>query len=157
MKIKWKTLIICILVPLAVGVLSGLLSGGSIDAFRALNKPPLSPPGWVFPVVWPILYILMGLASYFVLTSDAPKKQITSAINFYFLQLAFNFFWSILFFNFGLYLFSFIWLIALWILIIITTIKFYSVSHTAGYLMLPYLLWVTFAAYLNLAIYLLNK
>ena len=157
MKIKWKTLIICILIPVLVGVLSGLLTQGSMESFQELNKPVLSPPGWIFPIVWPILYVLMGLASYFVLTSGAPQKQITSALNFYFLQLVFNFFWSILFFNFGLYLFSFIWLIALWILIIITTIKFYSVSHTAGYLMLPYLLWVTFAGYLNLSIYLLNK
>lgn len=156
MKIQWKKLIPCVLVPLAVGALSALLSGGGMEAFEAMNKPTLSPPAWVFPVVWTILYVLMGVASCLVLHSDAPKEQVSPALNFYFIQLAFNFLWSIFFFNFGWYLFSFIWLVALWILIVITTVKFYNISKTAGYLMLPYLLWVAFAGYLNLSIYFLN-
>lgn len=156
MKIKWKAFIICIAIPLAVGGLSALLSRGSMETFSALNKPPLSPPGWLFPVVWTILYVLMGVASYLVFTSDADTADKEKALTVYGYQLIFNFFWSLWFFNLSLYLFSFIWLVVLWILIIITTVRFFRISKTAGYLMVPYLAWVTFAGYLNLGIYLLN-
>ena len=153
LKIQWKKLILCIAIPLAVGGISALLTSSGMEAFQALNKPPLSPPGWLFPVVWTLLYILMGIASYLVLTSGKPSR---SALTFYGLQLLFNFFWSIIFFNLERYLFAFVWLIALWILIFITTVLFYKISKPAGYLMIPYLLWVAFAGYLNLFIYLLN-
>ncbi len=156
MKIQWKKLIICILIPLLVGIVSGLISGGGMAAFEEINKPPLSPPGWLFPVVWTVLYILMGIASYLVLTSGAKKRDIENAITVYGLQLFFNFFWSIIFFNFELYTFAFVWLLALWVLIIITTVRFGRVSKPAAYLMIPYILWVTFAAYLNLGIAILN-
>lgn len=154
MKIQWKEGLICILVPLTVGNLSALFAGNSMEAFQSFNQPFLSPPGWVFPVVWTILYIFMGIASCFVLSSGKPSR---TALVFYGIQLAVNFFWSIFFFTFEWYLFSFIWLILLWILILITTVLFYQISKPAGRLMLPYLLWVTFAGYLNLAIFLLNK
>ena len=147
---------ICILVPLIVGGLSALLSGGGMKIFGELNKPPLSPPGWLFPVVWTILYILMGIASYLVLSSGARREQIDKAIAVYAYQLMVNFLWSILFFDFQWYLFSFLWLILLWILIVITTLRFYRISKTAGYLMIPYLIWVTFAGYLNFGIWYLN-
>lgn len=127
-----------------------------METFSALNKPPLSPPGWLFPVVWTILYVLMGVASYLVFTSDADTADKEKALTVYGYQLIFNFFWSLWFFNLSLYLFSFIWLVVLWILIIITTVRFFRISKTAGYLMVPYLAWVTFAGYLNLGIYLLN-
>jgi len=153
LKINWKKLIICILIPLAVGGLSALLTGDGMETFGSLNKPPLSPPAWLFPVAWTILYILMGVASYLVLTSGKPSGK---ALTVYGVQLVFNFFWSIIFFNLELYLFAFIWLVALWILILATAYLFYEISKPAGYLMLPYLLWVTFAGYLNLSIYLLN-
>lgn len=153
MKKQWKTLILCIAVPLAVGVLSALLTRNSMQMFDSLNKPKLAPPGWLFPVAWTILYILMGIASYFVITSRKPNG---SALITYGLQLIFNFFWSIIFFNLNLYLFAFIWLVILWLLILKTTIKFYQISEPAGNLMIPYLLWVAFAGYLNLSIYLLN-
>ncbi|MBE5767645.1 MAG: tryptophan-rich sensory protein [Clostridiales bacterium] len=156
MKIDKKLLIVCLVVPLAVGGIAALLTGGGMDTFETLSKPPLSPPGWLFPVVWTILYILMGVASYLVLTSGAARTDISRAILFYALQLALNFFWPILFFSFSAYLFAFIWLIALWILILIALILFYRISMAAGGLMIPYLLWVTFAGYLNLGIYLLN-
>lgn len=152
-KIQWKLFIICVLIPLAVGGLSALLSGGGMEAFKSLNKPPLSPPGWLFPVVWTILYILMGIASYLVITSDKPNPR---GLLLYVVQLVFNFLWSILFFNKQLYLFSFIWLVILWLLILATTMLFYRSSKTAGYLMIPYLVWVAFAGYLNFGIYLLN-
>lgn len=153
MKIQWKKLILCIALPLAVGGLSALLTRNSMEAFQALNKPLLSPPGWLFPVAWTVLYILMGIASYLVLTSGKSNR---SALTVYGIQLVFNFFWSIIFFNFEAYLFSFIWLIILWILIFITMLMFFRISESAGYLLLPYLLWVTFAGYLNWSIYLLN-
>lgn len=153
MKIQWKKLIICVAIPLVVGGLSALLTRNSMEAFGSINKPILAPPGWLFPVVWTILYILMGIASYLVLTS---KKPNATALTTYVIQLAFNFFWSIIFFNLELYLFAFIWLILLWLLILKTAILFYQISEPAGYLMIPYLLWVTFAGYLNLFIYFLN-
>ena len=156
MKQKWKQLIVCLLIPLAVGALSALLSGGGMAAFDQMNKPPLSPPGWLFPVVWTVLYLLMGFASWLVLTSGAPQPKIRKALIAYGLQLAVNFFWSIIFFGAELYLFAFVWLLLLWMLIIWTMVKFYDIRQLAGELLLPYLLWVTFAGYLNLAIYLLN-
>lgn len=153
MTIQWKKLFICIAIPLAVGGLSALLTQNSMKTFEAVTKPPLSPPGWLFPLVWTTLYILMGIASYLVLTSEKPNRV---ALTVYGIQLVFNFFWSIIFFNLGLYWFAFLWLIVLWLLILDTTILFYEISKPAGYLMLPYLLWVTFAGYLNFAIFLLN-
>lgn len=155
MKIKKKPFIIAILLPLAVGGLSALLAGGMSD-FETVNKPPLSPPGWLFPVVWTILYIAMGLASYLVYVSTAPAFKKNSALLCYGMQLFFNFMWSIIFFRWKLYLFAFIWLLILLALIICTAVKFYKISSIAGYLLIPYILWVSFAAYLNLGIYILN-
>ena len=156
MKQNRRQLLICIAIPLAVGGLSAWLTRGSMDTFAALNKPPLSPPGWLFPVVWTILFVLMGLASYLVLKSGKPQQKVNRALRLYGIQLGVNFFWSVFFFNLSLYLFSFIWLILLWILILVTTIRFRRLSQPAGMLMLPYLLWVAFAGYLNLGISLLN-
>lgn len=156
MKIKWKTLLICIAIPLFVGGLAGFISRGSMSAFAVLNQPPLSPPGWLFPVVWTILYTLMGIASYIVLTSGAPQEDTSKAIKLYGWQLLFNFFWVFWFFNLQLYFFSFVWLIALWLLILATIVSFSRISRLAAYLTIPYLLWVTFAGYLNLGIALLN-
>ena len=156
LKINKKLLIICLVIPLAVGGIAALLTGGGMDTFETLNQPPLSPPGWLFPVVWTILYILMGIASYLVLTSGKPQESIQRALVLYGIQLAFNFLWPIFFFSLSAYLFAFIWLVALWLLILATTVSFYRLSDIAGYLMIPYLVWVTFAGYLNLGIYLLN-
>ena len=156
MKQKWKQLVVCLLIPLAVGALSALLSGGGMAVFEEMNKPPLSPPGWLFPVVWTILYLLMGFASWLVLTSDAPERKIRHALVAYGIQLAVNFFWSLIFFGAAQYLLAFVWLLLLWVLIILTMVKFYDIRQLAGELLLPYLLWVTFAGYLNFAIYLLN-
>lgn len=154
MIIKWKPLFISILLPLAVGGLSALITGGAMQDFMLLNKPPLSPPAWLFPVVWTVIYILMGIAFYMVWNSKSKNKDL--ALKIYRIQLIFNFFWSYIFFNMQNYLFAFIWLMILWMLIIVTTLFFYRINKMAGYLMIPYLLWVTFAAYLNFSIYLLN-
>lgn len=156
MKIKPGVLAVSIAIPLAAGAIAGLASAGSMDALEALTKPPLSPPGWLFPVVWSILYVMMGIASYLVFTSGADRKSIKTALTVYGVQLFFNFAWTFLFFNFELYGLAFVWLLVLWILITFNIALFSQINKTAAYLMVPYLIWVTFAAYLNLAIALLN-
>lgn len=156
MKIDKKRLIICLAIPLVVGGAAGLLTMNSMEAFEALNQPPLSPPRWLFPVVWTVLYVLMGIASYLVSVSDAPHEEKARALWTYGIQLAFNFLWPIAFFNLKWYLFAFLWLVILWILILITALRFGRIRKPAGYLLVPYLLWVAFAGYLNLGIYLLN-
>jgi len=156
LNLKQRRLLACILIPLAVGGASAWLSRGSMKTFASLNQPPLSPPGWLFPVVWTILFLLMGLASYLVLTAVKPRQTVNSALRLYGIQLGVNFFWPLLFFNLSLFLFSLLWLILLWILVLATTVRFYRTSRAAGYLMLPYLLWTTFAGYLNAGVWLLN-
>lgn len=154
MVINLKRLAVSVLLPLAVGGAAGLITRGSVERYADIAKPPLSPPGWLFPVVWTVLYILMGVAFYLVWQSDSPSKS--TAFRFYFIQLAMNFVWPILFFNLGAYGFSFLWILILWIFILLTTLTFYKADKRAGYLMLPYLLWVAFAAYLNFGVYILN-
>lgn len=127
-----------------------------MEAFGQLNKPPLAPPGYLFPIVWTVLYTLMGIASYLILSSDASKEEIHNALFVYGLQLGVNFFWSIFFFNLEWYFFSFFWLLLLWSFILYTIVLFYRISKPAAYLLIPYLLWVTFAGYLNLGIAILN-
>lgn len=153
MKIQWKNLITCLAIPLAVGALSSLLTQNSMKTFASVNKPPFSPPGFLFPIVWTILYILMGIASYLVVVSGKPNEK---ALTVYGVQLLFNFFWPIIFFNLERYLLAFIWLVLLWLLIAKTISLFYKISKPAGYLLLPYLLWVTYAGYLNFFIWRLN-
>ena len=114
MSHKLRQLLLCIGIPLAVGGLSGWVTRGAMEDFQALNQPPLSPPGWLFPVVWTVLFVLMGIASYLVVRSQGPEKLVKRALVFYGIQLGFNFLWSILFFNLGLYLVSFFWLVLLW-------------------------------------------
>lgn len=157
MKINKSRLFKCIAIPLAIGAISAFLTRGSMEVFESLNQPPLSPPGWLFPIVWTILYTLMGIASYLVLESNADPDKISSAMTIYIWQLAVNFLWPTFFFNFGWYLFAFVWLVFLWILVLITTLRFFNISKTAGILMIPYLLWTTFACYLNFGVWFLNK
>jgi len=156
MRINKKLLIVCIAVPLLVGGLAALLTQDSMSTFAALNQPPLSPPGWLFPIVWTILYILMGISSYLILQSGADEQEIGRAISIYVYQLIVNFLWPTFFFNLGWYLFSLLWLLLLWVMVLIMIIRFYNISKTAGYLQIPYLVWLTFAAYLNLGVWLLN-
>ena len=156
MKKYISILLSAIAIPLAVGALAALLSRGSMEIFASLEKPPLAPPGWLFPVAWTILYIAMGIASYFVATSGGSRELIRNALTVYGLQLLVNFCWPLLFFVFRLYRFSFAWLVLLWILILITIIRFHRLSKPAAYLLIPYLVWVTYAGYLNLGVAILN-
>lgn len=157
MKIKKDELAIAILLPLAVGSVASYLTGGAMMRFQMMNKPPLAPPGWLFPVVWTILYVLMGIASYLVYRMDPGDEDVQKAIKRYLLQLGVNFFWSIFFFRFEWYLFSFFWLVLLWIFIVSTMVQFKKLNKVAFYFMGFYLLWVTFAGYLNLGVWFLNK
>ena len=151
----FKKRLICWAIPLAVGGLAALLSGG-MGSYRVINQPPLSPPGWVFPIVWTVLYLLMGEASYRVLTSGKDKTEIKQALIAYGVQLFLNFLWPLVFFGRQMYLTAFIILIALWVAIFITMRRFSKINETAGDLLIPYFLWVTFAGYLNLGVFLLN-
>lgn len=154
---KIKPYIISVVIALAVGGLSALLTAGNMDLYSQINQPPLAPPSILFPIVWTVLYILMGISAAMVYSEKQNKpKEVTSALIVYAINLFLNFFWSIIFFNMRAFLFSFIWLILLWITILIMIIKFYRIKPIAGILQIPYLIWVTFAGYLNFAIYLLN-
>lgn len=156
MRIEWKKLLICIAIPLAVGGISALLTVGNMKLFEEVEKPPLSPPAWLFPVVWTILYVLMGIALYLVVTTKTMDNKTPALISFG-VQLFFNFFWSIIFFNAQAYLFAFIWLLLLWVAIVVNIYFFNKINTTSAKLLIPYLVWVTFAGYLNLSIYILNK
>ena len=157
MKSSTKTYLRCILITLAVGALSAYITRNNMDVYKSIEKPPLAPPGFLFPIVWTILYILMGISLALVITTGRREGIYTfPSLKVYVYQLAVNFFWSIIFFNCRSYLFAFIWLLLLLVLVAIMIFRFYGINKTAAILNIPYFLWVTFAAYLNLMIYLLN-
>ena len=154
---RFKTPIICVAIPLLVGAVSAFLTKDAMAQFDMLNKPALTPPSSLFPIVWTILFILMGIASYLVyMSSDVSSEDKKMALTAYGVQLFMNLCWSIVFFNFGWYLFAFLWIILLWFVILYTTVQFWRISKPAGCMLIPYLLWVAFAAYLNYMIWQLN-
>lgn len=150
-----KSLIISIIIPLFVGLLSSLLSLNSFSKFNLLDKPPLSPPGWLFPVVWTILYVLMGISSYLIYEENDVHSD--CCLKIYLLSLFVNLLWSPVFFSLELRLFAFIIIIVLDLLVAYTILCYYKVNKKAAYLQIPYLIWVLFATYLNLAVYILNR
>ena len=154
---KITPFIISILIALGTGGLSAFLSGNFRDTFENIAKPALSPPAFIFPIVWTILYILMGISAAMIYKSDAPEEQKKSALGIYLIQLLVNFFWSIWYFKFDAYLLAFIWLVFLIRFVIVMIYRFYKINKTAGLLQIPYLLWLIFAGYLNLMIFLLNR
>ncbi len=137
-----------------VGAVSALLSGGFSDFFLKYKEPPLLPPSWLFPVVWVILYAVMGFSAYLIYSSGNRDKN--KALTLYWTQLAVNFSWSIVFFRFEALWVAFVVIIALWALIIAMILSFRKINTTAAYINIPYLIWVTFAAYLNLATAIIN-
>ncbi len=147
---KYKPYIVEVIIALLVGGAAALLTRGSYNVYNEVVKPPFAPPPVLFPIVWGILYILMGISAGLI------KKESGIVPFIYWLQLAVNFVWPIIFFNIQAFLFAFIWLVLLWILIIAMIVEFYPISKTAALLQIPYLLWVTFAGYLNLSIWLLS-
>lgn len=154
-KIDWFQLFIIILATELIGVLGSLFSGNAGQIYTSFIKPPLSPPGWLFGVVWPILYLLMGIAAY-IIYQTPPTADRKKAITLYWVQLFVNFLWPIVFFRFEWYWVAVAVILLLDVLVLITTIWFYRIKKVAGYLMLPYLLWILFATYLNIGIAVLN-
>ena len=156
MKQNWKSYLFWILLSEAVGALSGWLTreGTAIYA-QTIVKPPLSPPGWVFPVVWTILYALMGIGAARIYQAPPSNKR-SLGLNLFVVQLVVNFFWSPVFFNLQAYGFAFFWLLLLWGLVLWMILVFRKVDSTAAKLQIPYLLWLTFAAYLNFGVWYLN-
>lgn len=152
----WKVFIVSVVLAEAVGALSGWLTrDGAQQYAQSIVLPPLSPPGIVFPIVWTVLFALMGIGS--ALVWLAPDSQARSgALRLYAVQLAFNFVWSLIFFNWKNYGFAFVWLAALWVLIGWMILRFRALVPAAGWTQVPYFLWVAFAGYLNLGVWLLN-
>ncbi|MGN1315438.1 MAG: TspO/MBR family protein [Acutalibacteraceae bacterium] len=156
LSLRTKSLIKNLAIPLLVGALAGFLTNADAKEFTATaQKPVFMPPDWLFPVVWTVLYVLMGFAAYIIENSQSHRKN--RALIIYYIQLFFNFAWSFIFFSCENYLFAFIWIIALLIFILATILEFKMVKARAAYLLIPYVIWVSFASVLNFSIYLLNK
>ncbi len=156
-KINIKKLAICILIPLIAGGLSTLIVGSDMKIYSSIERPPLSPPGIVFPIVWSILYVLMGISLYLVsVDKSASEDEKTVAKTVFFVQLFLNFIWSPVFFKFKMYLLAFIILILMIAAVVLMIMKFYKISKPAAYLQIPYLIWLLIAAYLNFGVYVLN-
>ncbi len=158
MKNTWKKICpyaVSIAIALAVGGLSAALTSGKMEEYAQLVQPPLAPPSWVFPVVWTVLFILMGISCAIVWKSGSPERS--DALFIYGTQLAVNFMWTIFYFNFNARLLAFFWLIFLLLLVLLMAVRFSRISSGAGKLQIPYIVWLVFAGYLNLATYILNK
>lgn len=154
-KVQWKTFIACLLIPLAVGALSAFLTRNSMNIYELIQQPPLAPPSWLFPIVWTLLYILMGISSYLISTAYSEYKN--EALILYGLQLILNFIWPLIFFLGQNYLIAFVVLIILWYVVLKMIQAFAEIRPLAAKLQIPYLIWLTFAGYLNLMIYFLNR
>ena len=156
-RFNLKKLLISLAIPLLVGGLSAFITKDDMDIYKEIARPPLSPPSWVFPVAWSILYILMGISFYLIWSKRdiyADKKR---AYLLYFLQLFLNFIWSPIFFGAQNYLLAFIILVLLVITVVFMIVEFYDIERWSALLQIPYLIWLLFAGYLNLAIYILNR
>ena len=149
-------LLIFVLSAELAGVLSSLFSGDISAVYDTLEKPPLSPPAWVFPIVWIILYALMGISAFLVYRSDGEPVRVKSALRVYWLQLVVNFSWSIVFFRFQAFWAAAVVLAILLVLVITMLVKFAKIRPAAAMINVPYLLWLLFAAYLNVATAVLN-
>ncbi len=147
-----KMIAISIAIPLVFGLIGTLI--GNPSNFSEIVKPSFAPPGFLFPIVWTILYILMGVSSYMIYKDN--NYSINAALIIYLIQLVVNMLWTFFFFNLKWYLFSFIWIILLIVLVIVMIYKFIKINKVAGYIQIPYLIWITFASVLNFSIYLLN-
>lgn len=152
----WKPYVFFIGLAEFIGLLSGLVTKNNLNIYQTLKKPPLSPPGALFPIVWSILYALMGIGAARVWL-EAPSPERSRSLRIFITQLIANFLWSLIFFNLQAYGFAFLWLVFLWILILLMISSFYQVNKEAALLQIPYLLWVTFAGYLNFMIWYLNR
>lgn len=155
MKINFKNLFISILIPLGLGTIVGLLTSPG-SSYNNMIQPSFAPPGIVFPIVWTILYILMGVSSYIVSNSRCLKYDCSEALTIYYIQLAINLLWSFIFFSLKAYLLGFIWILLLIVLVVCMIKRFYDINKVAGLIQIPYLIWLIFAAVLNFSIFTLN-
>ena len=155
-KEQWKVYAFWIGISELVGFLSGFFIRKGVELYSAVTmKPPLSPPNWVFPVVWAILYALMGISAARIwLAEDSPEKK--RSVSLFIAQLIVNFFWPLIFFNMQAYGLALVWLLLLWVLVLLLMLNNFHVDLPAGLLLVPYLIWLTFAVYLNIGVYLLN-
>lgn len=155
-KHNWKPYALWIALTLFTGGLSGWLTRDAMQVYNeTIVQPPLSPPSWLFPVVWGILYILMGYSAARIwLTPASPERSF--GLNLYITQLIVNFFWSLIFFNLQAFGFALVWLLLLWAMVLLMILTFRKVDPLAAKLQIPYLLWLSFAAYLNFGVWLLN-
>lgn len=154
-KIHWFELLVIVLITQLIGVLGSIFSGNIGQVYTSFVKPPLSPPGWLFGIVWPVLYLLMAIAAYIIYQTPKTAER-SKALVLYWVQLLVNFLWPIVFFRFERYWASVAIILLLDVLVLMTTIWFYNIKKIAGYLMIPYLLWILFATYLNIGVAILN-
>ena len=153
----WKAYVFWVVLAEGVGALSGFLTRDGIKAYtQSVGQPPLAPPPWVFPIVWGILFALMGIGAARVYLS-APGPDRRRGLVLFGAQLLVNFLWSLIFFNLQAFALAFVWLLLLWVLVLLMLLTFRRVDPVAGWLQLPYLLWVSFAGYLTLGVWLLNR
>lgn len=156
-KKPWKRYAFWILLSEATGALSGWLTREAMMSFEnRVLQPPLSPPSILFPIIWTLLYALMGISATRISFSPSSPEQ-HKGLNLYIAQLVINFFWSLIFFNAQAYGFAFLWLLLLWTLVLALILQFRRVDSISAILQIPYLIWLTFAAYLNLGIWYLNR
>lgn len=153
--IKLKTLIINLVISLGIGGLASFLTRNSMDIYKDILLPSFAPPSWLFPIAWTILYTLMGISSYMIYESKSKLRGL--ALTVYTIQLIVNFIWPLLFFNGRMFFVAFICLIILWLIVIWMVNLFNKVKSLAAYIQIPYIVWLTFAAYLNWNIYILNR
>ncbi|MBQ8321724.1 MAG: tryptophan-rich sensory protein [Clostridia bacterium] len=152
-----KTYVVAIAIPLTVGILSALFTKDNMDIYEEIIVPDIAPPSWLFPIVWTILYVLMGISSGLVYSNrEREPEAARTGLTTYAVSLVINFAWSIIFFNANAFLLAFIWLILLLYKILRTIYYYYKVDKIAAFLQIPYALWVAFAGYLNFSIWLMN-
>jgi len=149
--------LVAILVCLLAGFIGSLFTTPSIPTwYESLNKPSFNPPNWLFAPVWTTLYVLMGISAYMIWEKSSRYKSSNTALKIFFVQLVLNSIWSMLFFGLRNPLYGFIGIVLLWFAILFTMLKFYRISKKAAYLLVPYILWVSFASLLNFYILILN-
>lgn len=153
-RLDWKKLILCLAIPLAVGGLSGFLTRNQVEIYSTLKLPPLAPPSWLFPIVWGLLYLLMGFSSYRIALAGESGRR---ALTVYGIQLALNFLWPLLFFNLQAFGLAAILLVLLILMIAAMIVLFYRIDRNAALWQLPYFFWSLYACYLNLGIWFLNR
>jgi len=155
-KINWGRLSLSIFIPLVAGFLGSFFTGSGVKTwYLVINKPSWNPPSWLFAPVWTTLFILMGIALYIV-WSQKMSDQVKAALRIFAAQLFLNVLWSVFFFGMGNFWLAFVEIIILWAFILVTIMRFFKINRTAGWLLVPYILWVSFASFLNLTIASLN-